>query len=156
MINVKEEKVATALLSPSKIQEHANPLEFKKSNPATVVNLWIRSFHKWLDILDKWKKEGRLIDRLITLSLHGQGSSHEQLDNLHKKLTGLLQNELKDLEIEILEMQQNLDLLQRYIINTDVKTRQIKYRIQHFSNEYGNLKMNIFHELTNVYPIQIL
>lgn len=156
MNNLKEEKITTAQLVPAKVQDHFNTLEFTKSSPATVVNLWVRSFNKWMDILDKWKKEARLIDRLISLSLHGEESTHEHLNNLHTKLTGLIQNEVKDLEIEILDMQQNLDLLQRYVINTDVKMREIKIRIQHFSSQYGDLKMAIFHELAKVYPIQIL
>ena len=155
MINLKEEKVTTALHHQEKVVEHPGALEFKKSTPATVVNLWIRSFNKWLDILDKWKKEARLIDRLIALSIHGEESVHLQLNKLHQQLNTLMHNDIKALEIEILDMQQNLDLLQRYVINTDVKMREIKMKIQHFSKEYGDLKMTIFHELTKVYPIQI-
>jgi hypothetical protein len=156
MINLKEEQVTTALLAPGKLQEPPKPLEFKKSTPATVVNLWVRSFNKWLDILDRLKKEARLINQLIALSLHGQESVHLHLNELHKRLNELIHHDIKELEIEILDMQQNLDLLQRYVINTDVKMHEIKGKIQHFSNQYGDLKMTIFHELTKVYPIQIL
>jgi hypothetical protein len=155
MINLKEEKTTTVLKSPS-ITQDVNPFELRKATPATVINLWVKSFKKWLGILERLKKEACLIDRLITISVMGEESGHQHLTTLQRKLQHIINSDIRNLEIEILDMEQNLDLLQRYVINTDLKMRDIKMKMQQFSQVYGDLKMKIFHELTHFYPMTIL
>lgn len=157
MINLKEEQTTATLTTTSKSHNSSlSPFEFKKSTPTHVVNLWVKSFRKWLDILDQWKKEACLIDRLIAMSLLGEELGHHQLTRLQQTFRDFIDSEIRSLEIEILEMQQNIDLLQRYVINTDVKIRDIKIKMQQLSGQYGDLKMKVFNELTHIYPVKIL
>ncbi len=156
MINLKEEQATATLTTTSKSQSSSpSPFEFKKSTTAHVVNLWVKSFRKWLAILDQWKKEACLIDRLIAMSLLGEELGYHQLTRLQQTLRDLIDAEIRSLEIEILEMQQNIDLLQRYVINTDVKIRDIKIKMQQLSGQYGDLKMKVFNEMTHIYPVKI-
>lgn len=156
MINVKEEKTPRNVATPSLSMEAPGALEVKKNPSATVVNLWIRSFKKWLDILTTWKGEANLIDRLIALSLLGEDQSGSPLNLHHDQLRKLINSEIRNLETEILDMQQNIDLLQRYVINTDVRVKEIKLRMQKLSETYTDLKLKIFHDLARVYPLQII
>ena len=155
MINVKEEKTAATTMRSPTSSDIISTLEVRKSPPATVVNLWIKSFKKWLDVLSSWKNEANLIGRLVALSTMGEEQEHRTLISLHTSLNNLIDCEIRNLETEILDMQQNLDLLQRYIINTDVKVKEIKCRMQQLSETYHDLKLRVFQELTKVYPITI-
>ena len=155
MINVKEEKTSAAISTRTSTQA-TTPLEARKNPSATVVNFWIRSFNKWLEVLQQWKTEARLIDRLINLDILGEEKEYSVLDKMHTELKNLMNAEVSHLETEILDMQQNLDLLQRYVINTDVKVKELKTRMQNLSESYNGLKLKIFKELTKVYPMTIL
>jgi hypothetical protein len=155
MINVKEEKTTATTMRPPTSSDIMSTLEVMKSPSTTVVNLWIKSFNKWLDILASWKNEASLIGRLVALSTMGEEDGHRLLISLHISLNNLIDCEIKNLETEILDMQQNLDLLQRYVINTDVKVKEIKGKMQSLSEAYHRLKLRVFQELTKVYPVTI-
>lgn len=152
MINVKEEKISPNVSPATK---PTSGLEVMKSSPATIVNRWARSFKKWLDVLSTWKSEASLIDRLISMSILGEDRAANPLMMHHQNLKQLVGIEIKNLETEILDMQQNLDLLQRYVINTDVRIKEIKLRMQKLSESYTDLKLKIFHDLAKGYPIRI-
>ncbi|MCB0686452.1 MAG: hypothetical protein KDC53_08005 [Saprospiraceae bacterium] len=155
MINLKEETASSNLSSASKNTDPSYTFEVKKSPAATRINLWIRSFGKWLEVLNQWKTESSLIDRLIGISILGEDKDNRQLHQLENSLKYLIESSIKELEKEILDMQQNIEILQRYVLNTDIKVKEIKMRMQKLSEAYSNLKLTIFQELARTYPITI-
>ena len=132
-----------------------SPLVVQRDRLAStaLVNQWIRSFRKWIGVSEQWKKEAHLIDRLVNMSIMGEETSRAQLVNLQSALRSFVSIEVKEMETDVLEMQQNIDLLRRCVINSEERVRITKTKIQQLSKTYGSLKHEILHELANAYPV---
>lgn len=128
----------------------------KRLTPASTLNTWMRNFSKWISILEQWKLEGHLIDRLVTLSVIGEEISNQHLRSLQDSLKHFVDSDVKALEACILDMQRNINLLERCAISSEEKVSESKIRIQHLSATYTKLKNNILREIANVYPVTFL
>ena len=141
----------STLLTSTAINESQHQL--KKVTPASNINAWMRSFNKWISILEQWKLEAKLIDRLATLSVIGEEATNRRLHELQGALRNFMETNVRELETSILEMQRNSELLERCLINSEEKIRACKIRMQKSSTNYSNLKNAILREVANVYPV---
>ncbi|NND34954.1 MAG: hypothetical protein HKN76_20375 [Saprospiraceae bacterium] len=129
-------------------------LDLKSPASTTEVNQWIRSLKKWIHVLEQWKKEAHLIDRLVNMSVLGEDFKNMKLVKLQSSLRSFINEEVKEMEVQVLDLQQNIDLLQRCVINSGERMNQTKKKIQDLSKTYGALKHELLHELANDYPVR--
>lgn len=124
-----------------------------KTTPASILNAWMLNFSEWISILEQWKLEGNLIDRLVTLSVMGEEITNRRLRELQGSLKNFMDLDVRALEASVLDMQRNINLLERCVISSEEKIRESKIRIQQLSATYAELKNNILREIANVYPV---
>ena len=150
MVHLTQES-PRALVTPKTRNESL--LALRNITPASTLNAWMRNCSKWIYILEQWKLEGNLIDRLVTLSVVGEEITNRRLRSLQVSLKSFIDEDVNALETSVLDMQRNIDRLERCAISSEERIRESKERIQQLSATYADLKNNILREIANVYPV---
>ena len=150
MMHLTQESPRT-LVTPKTRNESLQAL--RNITPASTLNAWMRNCSKWIYILEQWKLEGNLIDRLVTLSVVGEENTNRRLRSLQVSLKSFIDEDVNALETSVLDMQRNIDRLERCAISSEERIRESKVRIQQLSATYADLKNNILREIANVYPV---
>ncbi len=125
------------------------------THPSSNMRQWMYDITKWINIIERWEKEGRLLLKLVEMTRLGQNKI-ESLDRAKEDFNRLFEQEIDKLKSELLDL---CSKRRKMAVNTLFYQRKIEsYRqlMRKIAQEFDAQKHQILEELTYSYPLTII